>query len=217
MIQENKESPEEPMDITFKITIDDRLIEKGKTLFLKKYLPRYLFLLLLFPFSLCASSVTIPNTFKAGDVIYADQVNENFTALEAAVNDNDARVSSNDARISNLEAKKTLIGKNGVAAYVWANQPGVAGPYTPSITFSYNPGGAISITRSTFGTYAVTFNGLNCTRGQFLVNGYTAGSLQMRVCNISNWYGSTDCTVNILCYNSTGAGLDSMFNLIYID
>ena len=40
------------------------------------------------------AQVSVPNTFVNGTLADADQVNANFDAVEAAVNDNDARVSS---------------------------------------------------------------------------------------------------------------------------
>ncbi len=41
-----------------------------------------------------AGSVTIPNTFSAGTKAEADKVNENFTAVKTAVDDNDARINT---------------------------------------------------------------------------------------------------------------------------
>lgn len=39
-----------------------------------------------------AGPVTVPNTFTAGTTAQASQVNDNFTAVKAAVDDNDARI-----------------------------------------------------------------------------------------------------------------------------
>ena len=49
-----------------------------------------------------AGSVSVPHSFQPGDVADANQVNANFTALAAGVNDNDARITANDARIAGL-------------------------------------------------------------------------------------------------------------------
>ena len=43
------------------------------------------------PYSL-ASELTVPNQFSSGDVTSASDVNANFAAIEAAVNDNHARI-----------------------------------------------------------------------------------------------------------------------------
>ena len=47
-----------------------------------------------------ASSVTIPNTFTAGTPAVAAEVNANFDAVAASVNDNDSRVTTNAANIT---------------------------------------------------------------------------------------------------------------------
>lgn len=45
--------------------------------------------------SVWASPVTIPNTFTSDTPAYADQVNDNFSAIKTAVDDNDARITAN--------------------------------------------------------------------------------------------------------------------------
>ncbi len=47
-----------------------------------------------------AGSVTIPNSFTAGEAAVAAEVNANFTAVKTAVNDNDSRISTNASDIS---------------------------------------------------------------------------------------------------------------------
>ncbi len=47
-----------------------------------------------------ASSVTIPNSFTAGETAVAADVNANFDAVAASVNDNDSRVTTNAGNIS---------------------------------------------------------------------------------------------------------------------
>ncbi len=51
-----------------------------------------------------AAQLTIPNTFTANSPAVAADVNTNFTAAKAAVDDNDARIIALDARIAALEA-----------------------------------------------------------------------------------------------------------------
>ena len=50
-------------------------------------------LMIAIPAAAIASPVTVPNTFQAGQVISASEMNANFDAVKAAVDDNDARVS----------------------------------------------------------------------------------------------------------------------------
>ena len=47
-----------------------------------------------------ATSLTVTNTFVAGDPAIADDVNTNFTEVEAAVTDNDTRITTNDTAIT---------------------------------------------------------------------------------------------------------------------
>ena len=68
-----------------------------------------------------AGNVTIPNSFSAGDNVSSSKFNENFDAIEAAVDDNDQRigdleadttqitndVSSLDLRVTSLETNQS--------------------------------------------------------------------------------------------------------------
>ncbi len=55
-----------------------------------------------------AGSLDTPNAFAAGSPAVADEVNENFAAVEAAVNDNDTRVAELEAALAAaLEAAET--------------------------------------------------------------------------------------------------------------
>lgn len=49
-----------------------------------------------------AGSVTIPNTFVAGTTARASEVNANFSAVETAVDDNDARIATNAAALNGM-------------------------------------------------------------------------------------------------------------------
>jgi hypothetical protein len=88
------------MNIQFNINIDDRYVNYFKRLLRSKRARiRLLTLLLGIPLALHAAPVTIPNTFATGGVIYASQVNANFTALKTAVD-------AHDTRIATLEGTK---------------------------------------------------------------------------------------------------------------
>jgi len=47
-----------------------------------------------------AGTVTIPNTFSSGSAAVAQEVNDNFTAIKTAVDDNDSSINSNGGNIS---------------------------------------------------------------------------------------------------------------------
>ncbi len=59
-------------------------------------LSKLLFVLstILFSYGASASDLTTPNVFSAGSAAVADEVNANFSAVETAVNDNDARIAA---------------------------------------------------------------------------------------------------------------------------
>ncbi len=51
-----------------------------------------------------AGQVTIPNTFSSGTTISSSEMNDNFDAVETAVNDNDSRITALDSRVTALES-----------------------------------------------------------------------------------------------------------------
>ncbi|MDF1701156.1 MAG: hypothetical protein P1V36_08365 [Planctomycetota bacterium] len=53
---------------------------------------------------LYADSVSTPNTFVAGTAAVADEVNANFAAHEAAINDNDSRLSALESTLPSFRA-----------------------------------------------------------------------------------------------------------------
>ncbi|NVJ49389.1 MAG: hypothetical protein HWE11_03315 [Gammaproteobacteria bacterium] len=64
-----------------------------------------------------ATDVTIPNSFSSGTPARASEVNQNFNAVKAAVDDNDARITSNAANITaNTNAISSL---NQVRSYIY--------------------------------------------------------------------------------------------------
>ena len=54
-----------------------------------------------------ASQATIPNEFQNGDLANADEVNTNFTAVKAAVDDNDTRITTNTTNINSKQNRVT--------------------------------------------------------------------------------------------------------------
>lgn len=52
-----------------------------------------------------ASSVSTPNTFSAGTTIIAAEVNANFAAMQAAINDNDARLNAQESLVPSFRAE----------------------------------------------------------------------------------------------------------------
>ncbi|MFV2057381.1 MAG: hypothetical protein ACC707_12990 [Thiohalomonadales bacterium] len=57
-----------------------------------------------------AGQATIPNTFVSGTAANAAEVNENFNALQSAINDNDVRIIEAAKRLVAVDATDTVIG-----------------------------------------------------------------------------------------------------------
>ena len=96
-----------------------------------------------------------------------------------------------------------------VAAYVWANNS-TSASYTPSTSYSYNSaGGAITITRSSTGTYSVTFGNLSINSGDVQVSAYGSSAH----CNVTSWGGSS---VSVACYAPNGTAVDSDYTVLVV-
>ena len=82
----------------------------------------------LISYQVWAGSVTIPNTFVDGTTASAGEVNDNYTAIESAVNDNDTRITNNATSISNntadIQSNATNISTN--AAGIITNASGIS-------------------------------------------------------------------------------------------
>ena len=94
-------------------------------------------------------------------------------------------------------------------AFAWANQSTTAS-YTPNTLYSYNPGGAISVTRSNPGSHSVTFNGLNGSGGTVQVDAYNSNA----TCYSNGWGGAFTAGVN--CVDTSGNAVDSQFVIFIV-
>lgn len=60
-----------------------------------------------------ASSATIPNTFTSGTAAVASDVNDNFTALKTAIDDNDSRITSLETATGAVSIPPSAFVSNG--------------------------------------------------------------------------------------------------------
>ncbi len=98
-----------------------------------------------------ASSVATPNTFVGGTMAVASQVNANFAAHAAAINDNDARLDSHDGAPA-FSAYANSLGLHNVGDNVICNQETLDEGGN-----GYNPAnGSYTVQRS--GLYLLTFS-----------------------------------------------------------
>jgi hypothetical protein len=100
------------------------------------------------------------------------------------------------------------------SGYAWASEPASAS-YTPNATYSFNSaGGAINISRSGVGSYAVRFSGLGgdtSVGGNVLVTPYGGGT---ETCKVASWGSSgADFTANVRCFTAEGAAIDTMYTV----
>ena len=58
----------------------------------------------LFASGVAFGQTQVPNTFQSGQPARASEVNENFSTLESAVNDNDAAIQGNSDAIASIPA-----------------------------------------------------------------------------------------------------------------
>jgi hypothetical protein len=109
-----------------------------------------------------------------------------------------------------------VIGLAGTpSGYVWADQPSAAS-YTPNTTYQYNSAGTSvnnTITRSSAGVYQVRMPKLAGAEGTVHVSAYGPGTSE---CKVSSWGASgADQLVNVRCFTTGGAPVDSMFTATY--
>ncbi|HTX36333.1 MAG TPA: DUF4214 domain-containing protein [Bryobacteraceae bacterium] len=97
--------------------------------------------------------------------------------------------------------------------FALADQATTAG-YTPNSTYSYNPGGAVSVTRTATGEYTLTFSGLN----SWVVNGGNVSATAYETtnrCVVGSWDTSTaNVLVNVSCYTLAGTLADSEYEVL---
>lgn len=80
-----------------------------------------------------ASQLTVPNTYTAGTAISSSAMNNNFTAVQTAVNDNNTRLTAVEAANAARQSFYAEQGGTDVNASVddtWVDVPGVAIPLT---------------------------------------------------------------------------------------
>jgi hypothetical protein len=96
--------------------------------------------------------------------------------------------------------------------FAWAHNS-TAANYTPEPIYSYNPGGSITASSTSTGSYHVAFNGLNQSGRPGGTVHVTAYDPQRR-CSVLAW--SPDMTVSVACVDSAGAPANSRFSILVI-
>ncbi len=154
----------------------------------------------------CAALIVnaaVSHVFTSGNPIVADEVNSNFSDLEA--------------RMTALEAKKPVPGKSGRMAYLWLQDPGSTVEIEAESAYSFNSAGQINtFIKVTTGEYIVKLHGMDPDRehgGNVQVTTYST----IANCRVLYWNtAQPDVAVQVRCVNSSGTAVDSMFTLLYI-
>lgn len=106
---------------------------------------------------------------------------------------------------------RTGAGATQQQAYLWADSP-FAASYTPSRFYSWNSrGGTNTVTRTGVGSYTANLPGFTLVGGNVAVTAYGNTS---NSCKVLNWGVST---VNVRCFTTGGAPVDTMWTLRYTD
>jgi hypothetical protein len=110
-----------------------------------------------------------------------------------------------------------LVTRNyGDLAFAYASQP-TAASYAPPAAQSWNPGGAINVTRSAVGSYLVTFTDLGTiTSGNLGHVQVSAVGTSSAHCKVLNWNGTPNLAVGVRCFSNAGAAIDSKFNVLFL-
>ena len=140
-----------------------------------------------------AGSVTIPNTFVAATPAVAAEVNANFAAVKAAVDDNDARITALEGNrvLSSGVTLRTMRGSVNADGTLWE-------------------GAGFTSMNVAVGTYAITYNTAFSGTTSSLIATVVLGGV-----GASSFNGSRDSTsVNVGTANGANALADLNFDFI---
>ena len=132
-----------------------------------------------------AGNVNIPNTFTAGDTARASEVNENFSALETAVNDNDSRITTNEGAINDLANRSWE--KSGNDLYYNNGNIGIGTTEPDANMHIKNPTDFASLEiESNNGRAVLRLNGSETTDGEYVggINFFSGSNHAARITNV---------------------------------
>ena len=150
--------------------------------------------------SASADDLTVPNTFQAGTPARASEVNENFTAVEASVDDNAANISANATNIqTNTDAIAASSLGGGITVFAQGVSIGrlVSGVQnTDQMTIVSDAGFVYIMSTRSANTYlgpsvVVYFSELDCTGAAYVRDRAGIGAWSMDVGNVVRSDGGT--------------------------
>lgn len=147
-------------------------------------------------------------TFKAGDVVSAQLINDNFTNLNTDVAAASTAAATLNTKVTALEAKKSLPSRGGLYAYAFVDGVGTANRF-----YSFNPLGTVTVTNPSTGNFTVIFAGATSPGDSenFIRHvQVTADEANSNFCKATSWAGTN---VNVQCYTLAGALVNNKFNV----
>jgi len=143
-----------------------------------------------------ADTLDVPNTFTSGTPARASEVNANFSAAEAAVNDNDSRISANSAAIAQRGSVLVYDGNDtelGVLVDINDDQCCISVATPQGYIFSVKLADA-SLAGTTNSAGSLYYESLNCTGTAYDLN--TPAGFIVRLYDLSGvvglYYASRD-------------------------
>lgn len=196
--------------ISIEVRIDERLFKRiGRALISPPALAFAALVGVAVPIAM-AAPVAIEFSFSANTPARAAEVNANFTAFQAGINDNDLRIEA-------IETLNPLPSAGQVMAYATSNA-------NASNTTSYSSAGAVTIERNNV-TYTVTLEAVTCADvddnpiGSATVSHNAFGNSTDNFCLIQRMRQDPDndanCEIQIRCFDGTQLEIAG-WNLIYL-
>ena len=169
-------------------------------------IPAFLVALALFGVA-TAGPVNTPVTFQPNTPARASEVNTNFAAHEAAIDDNDSRITSNSNRLTNLEGGLVNGIVRGAAAI---NEDGTVDRF-----FNLR-GGNVTIFKNSVGVYRVTFQNFTDLQNRFysVTVGLPDGGGEEGFGSVSPFFNSPNDTLFVETRDESGTLVDRPFHLI---
>lgn len=157
-----------------------------------------------------AAALTVPNSFVSGAPAVAAEVNDNFTAVKDAVDDNDSRISDNQAAIAAIPLSPVLVDAMNTPVGTLLGTDAAAKYWVVLTTQKF----LVRLRADGFPAYeTVYFTGKNCTGIPYLQVNANAGGATARDANYiyaKQGYVFTDALDSAIYYIAPNTGVSAM-------
>lgn len=161
-------------------------------------------------FSNQAYAVELPNNFQPNTPASAAEVNANFIALKNAID-------SLESKLNNIgNSSLPLPSKSGRLGYAAITS---SGEINPNFTSYNSSGGSIIATQNSSGNYTVIFEGvaaLDAVESPVILVSNSSILETVSCSAVVADMEETDVTIDVICYDLSGAGENVAFNILVI-